>query len=228
MSMAKKFVSAKAIVAGVAVVSSALLFACAPGSGTAGPTTTTSTTLPWSDPVGEWSDFYMSCSVTVLGQKFYFDQDASVNVLAPHTVQQGETFFATMAPGPFIAPTTVSGYTVSSLRGVTIRFPLSPSVELVDSVMTAGIDSGPGYPSLTVQGDDLVYRVPGPIQPGVEIQMPAVRLELTATGNPGDSIDFRMKSFGSVARVSGVDVPSGCAPYEPNPLFFSTVITSAP
>jgi hypothetical protein len=228
MGNAKKLVSARTFVVGVAAVVTATLFACAPTPGTPGTTTTTSTTLPWTEPTGVWTDFTMSCSFTVLGQRFYFDQDASVNVLAPDFVEQGETFFATVAPGPFIVPTNVSGYDLASLKSVVIRFPLGPNVEFVDSVMTAGINMGSGYPSVSVQGTDLLYRVPGPFTPGATVQMPAVRLELTATGTPGNYIEYRMKSFGSVATVSGVDVPTGCTPYAPNPLFFSTLITSAP
>jgi hypothetical protein len=134
----------------------------------AGPTTTTSTTstLPWSEPTGVWTFLNLTCAVNVFGVNYTFPQFASVNVEAPPTVDQGETFDMMVAPGPFVVPTSVEGFALTSMTSLTIRFPLSPNVAFVDSVMSAGINMGPGYPSVTIQGSTLIYRVPGPFVPG--------------------------------------------------------------
>lgn len=222
-------VSFKSVAVLGVVTVSLLVIGCAPKPGTPGPTTptSTSTTLPWSEPNGEWTFFSMTCSVNVLGTKYYFPQDVSVNVEAPLTVTQGETFFMTVAPGPFVIPTNVQGYKLSYMSSVRIVFPLSPNVQFVDSVMSAGINMGRGYPSLKISGTNMVYTVPGPFAPGATVQMPKVRLELTATGAPGSTVDVRMTSLSSVARVQGVSIPNTCTPDAPNPLFWTTTILGA-
>ncbi|MCZ7627928.1 MAG: hypothetical protein M5U19_01985 [Microthrixaceae bacterium] len=156
------------------VTASLVMAACAPKPSNPGvtTTTTTSTTLPWSEPTGVWTPFSMTCSVNVLGTNYYFPQDASVNVEAPLTVAQGETFDMMVAPGPFVIPSNVQGYNLSSMSSVTIRFPLSSNVQFVDSVMSAGINMGPGYPSLTISGTDMLYRGPGPSSPAQPCRCP--------------------------------------------------------
>jgi hypothetical protein len=225
MAMAmKKFGVGRSVVAACAVALAALAVACAPEpAGPPGPTTTTSTTLVFQQPTGGvWTNFNMNCLANVAGTNFPFSQYASVNVTAPATVQQGETFYMMVTPGPFIPPTQVEGYTLSSLVGMTIRFPLSPNMELIDTVMSSSINAGPGYPSVTVDGNDLVYRVPGPFQPGAEVQMPQVRLEVKATGEPGSFINTTMTGMWSTANVGIVQVPTSCTP--PPVYFFSTYI----
>ncbi len=207
------------------VLVSALFVACAPQPGGTAPTTTTSTTLPWSEPTGTWTSFDMTCSANVLGAQYPFAQAASVNVEAPLTVQQGETFDMTVAPGPFVVPTNVQGFALTSMSSVRIRFPLSSNAQFVDSVMSAGINMGSGYPSLTIVGTDMVYRVPGPLAPGSTVQLPKVRVTLTATGAAGSTIEVRKTTLSNVANVGGVDVPTTCTPDQPNPLFWATTIT---
>lgn len=213
-------------VAAGAVAISGLVAACAPEpTGPPAPTTTTSTTLPWSEPTGVWTGFNLTCSVNVLGTNYPFSQAASVNIEAPNVVRQGEVFNVMLAPGPFVIPSNVQGFDVSSLFGVTIRFPLSSNVEFVDSVMSAGINMGSGYPSVRIEGSNLVYRVPGPFAPGATVQMPKVRVTLKAIGEPGSSARFQLASLSSVARVGAVEVPNNCTPPAPNPILWSIVIS---
>lgn len=227
MESVKKLVSLKSIVVIAAVAVAVLMVGCAPNpDDQSGTTTTTSTTLPWSDPTGVWTYFSMTCNANVFGTLYAFPQNASVNVEAPASVRQGTTFDMMVAPGPFIIPTNVSGYDLSAMSAVAIRFPLSPNVEFVDSVMSAGKNMGDGYPSLTIEGTDMVYRVPGPFTPGATVQMPKVRLTFKATGAPGSTIDVRMTSLSSTASVSIIGVPNTCTPNAPNPLFWATTITA--
>lgn len=221
-------VSLKSMAVIGAVVASALLIGCAPNPDDPGATTTTtSTTMPWSDPTGVWTYFSMTCNADVFGTVYQFPQNASVNVEAPLTVTQGSTFDMMVAPGPFVIPTNVQGYDLSAMSAVAIRFPLSPNVQFVDSVMSAGKNMGAGYPSLTVEGTDMVYRVPGPFTPGATVQMPKVRLTFKATGAPGTTVDVRLSTLSSTASVSIIGVPNTCTPNAPSPLFWATTITAA-
>ncbi|MEI2699454.1 MAG: hypothetical protein V9E94_14355 [Microthrixaceae bacterium] len=228
MDELRRSVSVRVMAAiGVAVVA-AVAVACAPNPNDPGTTTTTtSTTMPWSDPVGVWSHFTMPCSANVFGMPQPFSQSASINVEAPVSVKQGATFEMMVAPGPFIIPANVSGYDLASLSDVAIRFPVSPNAQFVDSVLSAGKNMGPGYPSVKMEGTDLVYRVPGPFTPGATVQMPKVKLTFKATGPVGGGIDVRMTSMTSTATVSIISVPVSCTPNPPNPLFWSTSIKAA-
>lgn len=205
----------------------AVVLACAPQpSGTPGTTTTTTTTstIPWSEPVGDWTYFDLTCSVNVYGTYYTYPQSASVNVEAPSVVSPGETFDMMVAPGPFIVPTNVQGYSLVDLRAFQIRFPMSPNMTLVDSVMSAGINMGPGYPSFKLQGGYLVYTVPGPFVPGSTVQMPKVRLTVTASGPSGSPIELTMNRLTNVANFGAASVGSACYPNAPAPVFWTVWI----
>ena len=227
MVSVQRKVSARALLAVGAVGLSLLALACAPQ--TSGPppsttTTTTSTTLPWSTPTGVWTSFNLTCHVNVLGADYTFPQSASVNVDAPATVSAGQVFDATVAPGPFNVPTQVQGYALTDIHAFTIRFPLSPNVQFVDSVMSAGINMGPGYPSLSVEGGYLVYRVPGPFVPGSTVQMPKDRLTFKGIGPSGSSVQTQMASLTNVANFGIGTVDDVCYPNDPNLVFWTTTI----
>jgi hypothetical protein len=218
------------LLAGLAVMPLVAL-ACTPsggGGGGGGVTfvpTTTSTTLPWTDPVGFKTDFTMNCSVYVAGSYHTFTQSASVIVDAPDFVSQGETFYITIAPGTWVVPSDIQGYSVDHIGHFAIAFLLSPNVEFVDSVMTAGINMGPGYPSLSVADGMMTYQVPGPFQPaGTVVQMPAVRLQLKATGAPGSRIDTKMAWLRNVATFPAGSVGNLCTLVNPTQLFGTTWI----
>lgn len=217
-----------ALVAGAMGIS-LLAMACAPPPSTGGgttttTTTTTSTTLPWSTPTGQWTSFDMTCGVNVLGTNYTFPQSASVNVDAPATVNAGDTFDMTIAPGAFNVPTVVQGFALEKLVNFTIRFPLSPNVQFVDSVMSAGFNMGPGYPSLTVQGGYLVYKVPGAFVPGSTVQMPKDRLTFKAVGPSGSKVDIKLFNLTNTVSVSGVNLDVSCHLNDPNLIFWTTTI----
>lgn len=218
--------------AGVGLVAALSLLAMAcvqPSSGPAGPTTTTSTTLPWSPPTGpQWFGFSLTCNFYVGGQWYNFPEYPTVHIQAPDQVVEGEQFYLTITPGTFNVPTVVQGFALEHLRWMTIRYPMPLNVDFVDSVMSAGIDMGPGYPSLSVEGDYLVYRVPGPFEPGATVQMPKVRLELQATGVPGSTIETRMQSLSNVAQFALGSVSNTCGHDDPDRVFTTTEIIAAP
>jgi hypothetical protein len=216
---------------GVTAILGLLLMACvSPSSGgPVGPTTTTSTTLPWSEPTGpQWFGFSLTCNFYVAGQWYNFPEYPTVHIQAPTQVVEGEQFYLTITPGTFDVPTVVEGFALQHLRWMTIRYPMPLNVDFVDSVMSAGIDMGPGYPSLSLEGDYLVYRVPGPFAPGDKVQMPKVRLELRATGVPGSIIETRMQSLTNVAQFALGSVSNTCNHDDPGRVFTTTEIIAGP
>lgn len=220
----KKSVSMRAAFAIGMVVVAGLAVACAPNPNDPEPTPTTST-IPWEDPTGQWTGFTMSCEADVFGTKYPFTQPATVNVNTPSTVVQGSTFEMIVAPGPFVIPTDVSGYALAAMSDITIRFPLSPNLTWVDGVMSASTNTGTGYPSISFDGTDVVYKVPGPFTPGATVQMPLVKLSVTASGPVGSSAEVKMRSLSATATVAILGVPSVCTP--PNQVFGTTTITAA-
>jgi hypothetical protein len=193
-------------------------------------TTTTSTTFPWTDPppADEW-DFDMNCAVYVANSYHDFPQSASVFVQQPDFASQGQDFEIVVWPGTFVVPQTVQGYTVQSLTHFTIAFVLPPNVHFDDSIMSAGKNIGPGYPSLTVQGSLLIYQVPGPFVPGTTVQLPAVHLYLKATGAIGSVVETKLAYLRNVAIIAGIS-PNGypvgdtCGLTDPSLVFGKTVI----
>ncbi len=233
MVMMKKSGVVRAALAAGAVALVGLGVACAPepaapgGGGGTTTTTTTSTTLVFTQPSGGvWTGFTMNCTAFTPVGAMGFTQNASVNVTAPPSAPQGSEFYMMVTPGPFIPPVEVQGYQITSMVGMTIKFPLSQNMQLVDTVLSSSINAGAGMPSVKIEGTDLVYRVPGPFTPGQEVQMPQVRLQVKATGAVGSTIQTKMSSMGSVAIVGGlIEVPNSCA--GPASSFFNTTITPA-
>lgn len=215
--------SMKAVLAAGALVVAGLSAACAPNPNDPPPPTTTST-IPWETPTGQWTGFTMACEADVFGTKYPFTQAASVNVNTPSTVAQGETFTMILAPGPFVIPTNVSGYDLSAMSDIVIRFPLSPNLTWVDGNMSASTNTGTGYPDISFDGTDVVYKVPGPFTPGATVQMPLVKIKVTASGPVGSSAEIRMRSLSATATVAIIGVGSVCTP--PNQLFGATAITA--
>ena len=226
----KRLASVRALSAVGFIAVAALAVACAPETpagppGTTASTTssTTTTTFAFQQPTaGTWSGLNMTCSANVYGTYFPFSQYASVNVTAPSTVAPGAEFDMTVTPGPFIPPIQVSGYYLDNLVGTTIRFPLSPNMQVLDIGNSNSINAGTGTTTVVIEGTELVYRVPGPFIAGQEVQMPQVKLRVKATGAVGSAIEVRMNSLASVANVGIVAVPTYCTP--PNPLIWTTII----
>lgn len=228
MESVRRKSSVRALFALGIVAVSALALACAPQTPSGPPatttTTTTSTTLPWSTPTGVWTGFNLTCYVNVLGTNYTFPQSASVNVDAPASVAAGSTFFMTVAPGPFTSPTNVQGFDLTGIQNFTIRFPISPNLQVLDTVLSAGINIGTGYPNVSVANGLITYTVPGPFVAGQTVQMPKVRLEVKAIGTPGSTIQTKMTNLSNVATftVGAVDVI--CYPDNPNLIFWTTTI----
>jgi hypothetical protein len=205
---------------------SALAIACVQQpAGPGGPpreTTTTTSTIPWFDPIGEWTYFDLTCWVNVAGTSYNFPQSASVNYDAPSVLHQGDTFVMTVAPGPFIVPTQAQGYTLQKMNNFVIEFPISPNATFVDAWMSDGTNLGTGGPSVSFSNGKLIYKVPGALAPGSTVQMPLAQVKLIASGEPGSTIETKMNKLSNVSNFGVGTVGTNCFPNDPN-LLFGTV-----
>ena len=234
----KKHVGRGLVLVGAVAISLLAQACAAPSGGGGGPsgpttTTTTSTTLPWTTPTGLTTFITLTCNAVFEGTLLdQFTQNASVNVKAPLSVPTGSNFYITVAPGTFTPPEVVEGYFIENINNFQIYFALPAGTEFVDSVMTESFNTGPGYPSLTLDdrpgdADYLIYTVPGPFEPGTVVQMPQVRIELKAIGTPGSVITTSLSVLGNAAQFSGGVVGNTCWP-DFAWIFSTTAITAAP
>jgi dehydratase len=162
--------------------------------------------------------------------------DATIQATAPETVAPGGTFEVVIAPDPMQVPSDAAGNKVNNLRDLLMRVPV-PAGSTVESVsLTGGSNLGTGTPTATPVGDLISVLVPGPLAGGSTIQLPALHMNLKATGEPGSTIVTKLAGtsyddpgLGFTANVRAVffdvDVPTSCFP-NPSPTFTTTTITA--
>jgi dehydratase len=162
--------------------------------------------------------------------------DATIEATAPETVAPGGTFEVVIAPAPMQVPSDAAGNKVNNLRDLLMRVPV-PAGSTVESVsLTGGSNLGTGTPTATPVGDLISVLVPGPLAGGSTIQLPALHMNLKATGEPGSTIVTKLSgtsyddpSLGFTANVRAVffdvDVPTSCFA-NPSPTFTTATITA--
>ncbi|MFE0512936.1 cyclase [Streptomyces sp. NPDC058964] len=177
----------------------------------------------------------MHCQATPpIGSAQTFDLSAGVDATAPDTVASGSSFSVTLATQSMTVPGSVSGYTVKSIKNITLKAPVPANATLTGTHLSGGSGTGSGTPSVSVTGGQIVMSVPGPIGGGQTFTLPALTLDLTA-GASGGTVDTQLagSGFGSpgltfTASVPilfvTVSVPTSCYP-SPNPVLTSTTIS---
>ncbi|MFE1443631.1 cyclase [Streptomyces sp. NPDC058739] len=177
----------------------------------------------------------MDCQASPpIGSAQQFDLSAGVDAGAPDTVAPGGALSVTLATEPMTVPGSVSGYTVKSIKDITLKAPLPTNATVTGTRLTGGSGLGSGTPSVRVSGGEIIVSVPGPIGGGKTFTLPALNLDLTA-GASGGVIETRLSgtSYGSpgltfTASVPilfvTVSVPTSCYP-SPNPVLTSTAIS---
>jgi len=162
--------------------------------------------------------------------------DATIQAEAPETVAAGGTFEIVIAPDPMQVPSDAAGNKVNNLRDLLMRVPVPAGATLQSATLTGGSGLGNGEPTATPVGDLVSVLVPGPMKGGSTIQLPALHLTLTATGEAGSTITSKLSgtsyddpSLGFTANVKAiffdVDVPTSCFA-NPSPTFTTTTITA--
>ncbi|GFH38172.1 cyclodehydratase [Streptomyces pacificus] len=176
----------------------------------------------------------MDCQATPpIGSAQKFDLSAGVDATAPDTVAAGGALSVRLATEPMTVPGSVGGYTVKSIKNITLKAPVPSNATVTGARLTGGSGIGSGTPAVSVSGGEIVMSVPGPISGGQTFTLPVLDLDLTA-GVSGTAIETRLSgsSYSSpgltfTASVPilfvTVSVPTSCYP-SPNPVLTSTAV----
>ena len=163
--------------------------------------------------------------------------DTTVQADAPAATAAGSTFEATLAPDPTAVPSEAGGYAINNLRNLTLRMPVPAGSTYQSVTITGGSNLGTGIPSVAQANNVVTLTVPGPLSAGTTFQLPAVHLNLTASGAAGSTIDTRLAgtshtdpgmAFTANVQVGPfpIDVPTACFA-NPSPTLSSTTINAA-
>jgi len=161
----------------------------------------------------------------------------AVQADAPATVAPGGTFEATLAPEPTTVPAEAGGYRVNRLQNLVLSVPVPAGSTYQSATLTGGSNLGSGIPSVKQADNVVTVTVPGPLTGGSTFQLPALHLNLTATGAAGSVIETKLAgtSYAApgmtfTANVQAgpfpVNVPTSCYP-NPSPTLTSTTVQSA-
>ncbi|WST82611.1 cyclase (plasmid) [Streptomyces sp. NBC_01136] len=177
----------------------------------------------------------IACQATPpIGSAQTFSLSAGVDASAPATVTSGSSFTASLATEQMTVPSSVSGYTVKSIKNITLKAPVPANATLTGVQLSGGSGIGSGTPSVTVSGGQIVLSVPGPISGGQTFTLPALTLNLTA-GASGGVVETQLggTSYSSPGLtftasvpilIVTASVPTSCYP-SPNPVLTSTTIS---
>jgi len=172
-----------------------------------------------------------------IGSPQQFTLSTSIVADAPANVGVGGTFGATLATDPITVPSNAGGYPVNNLHDLVLKVPVPQGSTFQSATLTGGSNLG-GTPTVSESNNIVAVTIPGPIAGGSTFQPPALGLTLTASGDPGTTIDTHLAGTGYAdpgltftANVQvtffSVDVPTSCYP-NPSPTLTSTTIESAP
>ncbi len=161
--------------------------------------------------------------------------DNSVQAEAPATVAAGAAFEATLAPDPTTVPPEAGGYTINNLQNLVLRVPVPQGATYQSATLTGGSNLGTGIPRVEQAGGVVSVIVPGPLAGGSTFQLPALHLNLTASGAAGSTIDTKLAGTSYAdpgmtftANVQAgpfpVSVPTSCFA-NPSPTLTSTTIS---
>ena len=172
-----------------------------------------------------------------IGAPQYLTLGAAVEAVAPATVAPGQAFEISLTPQPATVPATANGFPVNNLANLQLRVPVPAGTTLTGVTLTGGVNLGDAVPAVAEAGGVVTLTVPGPLAGGSAIQLPAIHLALTATGEAGTAVTTRLAgtSYADpgltyVANVKTIfgnfDVPAGCFA-DPSPVLSSTAIQAA-
>jgi dehydratase len=173
-----------------------------------------------------------------IGSPQQFTLSTSIDGVAPATVASGGAFQVTLATDPITVPGEAGGYRVDRLRDLDLRVPVPQGSTFQSATLTGGSNLGPGVPDVFQSEGIVTVRIPGPIPGGATFQPPALHLTLTASGDPGTTINTRLAgtgyadpglTFTATVQIGflTLDVPAACFP-NPSPTLTSTTIEALP
>jgi dehydratase len=160
--------------------------------------------------------------------------DTSIQADAPATVAAGAAFEAVISPDPMQIPTEAGGFSVNNLHDLLLKVPVPANSTFVSATLTGGSGIGNGTPVVAEVGGVVNVTIPGPIAGGSTMQLPALHLNLTASGAAGSTVETKLagtsyddSALTFTANVKAgffnIDVPTSCFA-NPSPVFTTSTI----
>ncbi|GGM53137.1 cyclase [Longimycelium tulufanense] len=171
------------------------------------------------------------CQGSAMNRTVEFTLTQDLTATAPESVSAGGALTVVHDPAPNKVPDTVGNFTVKEVRNARLHVPIPTN----SSYVSAGLSGGAGLnstPTVAREGDEVVISVAGPIKGGADIELPTLRLDLTAgaegtiesklggTGYDDPGLTFTATIQASIITV---DAPVSCYP-DPNPPLTTTTI----
>jgi len=126
--------------------------------------------------------------------------------------------------------------TLDDFRDFALRIPVPENSTYVSASLAGGSNLGPGTPTASLSGGDIVVTVPGPVPGGSAFTFPTVDLTLDAGSTLGTTIAPRIggSSFAdpgltftvdaSIPGIGETALPTSCYPAPPVPALSTTTI----
>lgn len=173
-----------------------------------------------------------ACQAKAAGQTSNLSLTQDVDGAAPATVSAGGALSIVLTPATNKIPGSAGGYTVKSVKNLTLTVPIPANSTYVSATLTGGSGLN-STPTISKVGNTLVTTVPGPINGGATFQLPALTLNLTAGSAgtitstlAGTSYTDPGLNFTATVSVFGfpIDAPTACYP-SPSPTLTSTTVS---
>lgn len=172
------------------------------------------------------------CKASALGQTAEFTLDQVIDATAPETVAPNGSVKVTADPAPDKMPAEASGYEVVEVKGLALKVPVPANSKF----QSASLEGGSGLnstPTIALEGNDVVLRVPGPIKGGADYELPTVTVVLQAGGTGqivskigGTSFEQPGLTFVATIIAFGFRVDANATGYpDPSPVLTTTTIS---
>ena len=114
-----------------------------------------------------------------------------VDAQAPATVTANTRFTIAVHSQQGTLPTEVKGFKLQEVRDLTLRVPVPANAAYVSSQLIGGSGLN-STPSVQLEGNTAVLKVPGPIPGGATFQLPTLSVRLKS-GRRGSTIETKLK-----------------------------------
>lgn len=159
----------------------------------------------------------LSCQTTnipVLGSSVSTRVQSTIGT-APATIAQNNTFtMSVQSAADSLSSDAGSGATLQYVQDFRIHVPVPANATLLGFSISGGFGYGTlGSPAVLQSGNDIIMQVHGPITPGNNFQLPAINLNLRATGSALSAVQVRLggTSYANpgLEFQANADLPSG-------------------
>ncbi|MFG1906359.1 hypothetical protein [Kribbella sp. NPDC048928] len=115
----------------------------------------------------------------------------NVDAQAPAAVRANTRFTIAVHSQPGTLPSDVKGFKLQEVRDLTLRVPVPANSSYVGAVLTGGSGLN-SNPTVQLEGNTAVVKVPGPIPGGANYQLPTLSVRLKS-GRAGTTVETKLK-----------------------------------